>query len=100
MTFDEIPPAQFTERLEFKATIRGVPKYDKVIWKKDNSDIDITDPKYETSEDTNDNSVVLCIKTVKKEDEGIYTIEVYNEIGKEEKSQKLEVIGGNHYPEV
>lgn len=103
MTFDEKPQAKLNERLEFKATIRSVPHYHKVIWKKDNEDIDITDPKYETSEDTNDDSVVLCIKTVKKQDEGNYTIEVYNEIGMGQKSQQLEIIGGKmctkgHYP--
>lgn len=100
MIFDVKPHANLNERLEFKATIRSVPKYVKVIWKKDNEDIDITDPKYETSEDTNDNSVILCIKAVKMEDEGIYTIEVYNEFGKEQKSQQLEIIGGKIYTKV
>lgn len=47
-----------------------------MIWKKDEKNIDIIDLKYEISEDLNKNYVVLCIKSVKNEDDGEYIIEV------------------------
>lgn len=80
--------------LKIKATIRGYPKHEYVNWMKNNQEIDITDPKYEGSI-TDDCSAVLCINDAKKEDEGTYTIEVHNKMGKGQSSYKLNLIGGN-----
>lgn len=88
-----ISDAFFNSPVKLKAKIRGYPKFNEVNWKKNNQDIDITDQKYEESI-TEDGSVVLCINDAKKEDEGIYTIEVHNGMGKGQSSYKLNVIGG------
>lgn len=93
---DEEVEAFLDTSVRFRARIRGFPtKYD-VIWTKDNQKIYITDPKYEGSE--NEGSfAVLEIKDVKKEDEGTYTIEVHNELGKGESSLELVVVKGKIY---
>lgn len=80
--------------VKIKATIRGNPKHEYVNWMKNNQDIDITDPKYEGSI-TDGGSAVLCISDAKKEDEGTYTIEVHNKMGKGQSSYQLNFIGGN-----
>lgn len=90
MTLQDVPSVALHTRVHFTATIRGFPKYQSIIWKKDNEDIDINNPKFER----NDDSTVLYIKNVKKEDEGIYTIEAINELGNGQSSQELKVIGG------
>lgn len=92
----KFPQVDLNTRVELKATIRGFPRYHSVIWKKDEKNIDTTDPKYETSEDSNKNYAVLCIESVKKEDGGEYTIEVQNQLGKGQSSQKLEIKGGKY----
>lgn len=96
VNIEEVPQVDINTRVELKATIRGFPRYHSVIWKKDEKNIDTTDPKYEISEDSNKNYAVLCIKSVKKEDGGKYTIEVQNQLGKGQSSQKLEVKGGKY----
>lgn len=96
MNLEEVPQVDINKRVELKATIRGFPRYHSVIWKKDEKNIDTTDPKYETSEDSSKNYAVLCIKSVKNEDDGKYTIEVQNQLGKGQSSQKLEVKGGKY----
>lgn len=73
--------------------IRGFPKNYEIIWKKDNQMLYITDPKYEGSKN-DDDFPVLEINNVKKEDEGTYTIEVNNELGKGQSSIKLVVVKG------
>lgn len=96
VNLEEVPQVLINTRVELKATIRCFPRYHSVIWKKDEKNIDTTDPKYEISEDSNKNYAVLCIKSVKKEDGGKYTIEVQNQLGKGQSSQKLEVKGGKY----
>lgn len=92
----KVPLVDLNTRVELKATIRGFPRYHSVIWKKDEKNIDTTNPKYVTSEDSNKNYAVLCIKSVKKEDGGKYTIEVQNQLGKGQSSQKLDIKGGKY----
>lgn len=92
----KVPQVDLNTRVELKATIRGFPRYHSVIWKKDEKNIDTTNPKYETSEDSNKNYAVLCIKSAKKEDGGKYTIEVQNQLGKGQSSQKLDIRGGKY----
>lgn len=65
-----------------------------VFWKKDNQEIDNNNPKYEMSVNKNDDSATLCIKNIKNEDGGIYTIEVQSELGDSHSSQTLLVIEG------
>lgn len=93
MTLNEIPQANVNECLKFKAVIESSPAYQKVIWTKDGEEIDIDEPKYEGSK--NDaKSAVLCINDVEEEDKGMYTIEVHNELGKDQSSQELKIIAG------
>lgn len=92
VTLQDVPPVALNTRVHFTATIRGFPKYQSVIWKKDNEEIGINNPKFER----NDDHSVLYIKNVKKEDEGIYTIEAINELGNGQSSQELKVIGGKN----
>lgn len=89
--------AFLNESKEIRATIRGYPKYNDVIWMKDSQRLDITDPHYEGSQ-TDGMYAVLCINNVKIEDTGTYEIEVHNEEGKNCSRQTLKVIGG--VPEV
>lgn len=78
------------------ALIRGFPRKYEFIWKKDNQKLYITDPKYRGSK--NDVTfAVLQINKIKKEDEGTYTIEVQNELGQGQSSQKLVVVKGKRY---
>lgn len=90
----QVPMAYLNECVEFKAKIEGCPKYRRVIWIKDDQNIDLTDTKYKGSK-CDGKFALLCINDVKENDEAIYTIEVSNELEKEEKvksSQKLVVI--------
>lgn len=93
---DEEVEAFLDTSVRFRAGIRGFPTRYDIIWKKDNQKIYITDPKYEGSENEG-NSAVLEINDVKKEDEGTYTIEVHNELGKGESSLELVVVKGKIY---
>lgn len=82
------------ECVEIKATIRSFPQHDRVTWKKNEKEIDITLPKYDGSTDTG-NFPVLCIKNVqKKNDEGTYTIVVHNKLGEGKYNDKLVIIEG------
>lgn len=90
----QVPPAYLDESVEFKAIMRSFPSHDIVLWKKDNQEIDINNPKYEMSVNKNDDSATLCIKNIKNEDEGIYTVEVRSELGDSQSSQTLIVIKG------
>lgn len=87
----QVPVAYLSECVEFKAKIEGYPKYRRVIWIKNDQNIDLTDTKYEGSKHDGD-SAVLCIKDVKENDDAIYTIEVSNELEKVKRSQKLVVV--------
>lgn len=90
----QVPMAYLNECVELKAKIEGCPKYRRVIWIKDDQNIDLTDTKYKGSK-CDGKFALLCINDVKENDEAIYTIEVSNELEKEEKvksSQKLVVI--------
>lgn len=93
MTLNQIPPTNVNECLELKAVIKSLPVYQKVIWTKDGEKIDINEPKYEGSK-KDANSEVLCINDVEEEDGGMYTIEVHNELGKDQSSQELKIIAG------
>lgn len=93
MTLNQIPPTNVNECLELKAVIESLPVYQKVIWTKDGEKIDIDEPKYEGSK-KDANSEVLCINDVEEEDGGMYTIEVHNELGKDQSSQELKIIAG------
>lgn len=93
MTLNQIPSANVNDCLELKAVIESFPVYQKVIWTKDGEQIDIDEPKYEGSR-KDANSEVLCINDVEEEDEGMYTIEVHNELGKDQSSQELKIIPG------
>lgn len=90
----QVPPAFLDESVEFKAIMKAFPTHDIMLWKKDNQEIDINNPKYEMSVNKNDDSATLCIKNIKNEDEGIYTIEVRSELGDSHSSQTLIVIKG------
>lgn len=65
-----------------------------MFWKKDNQEIDNYNPKYEMNVNKNDDSATLCIKNIKNDDKGIYTIEVQSELGDSHSSQTLVVIEG------
>lgn len=75
---------------------RRFPKNYEITWKKDNQKLNITDPKYKGSKH-DDRRPVLHINNIKKEDEGTYTIEVNNELGKGQCSIKLVVAKGKIY---
>lgn len=87
----QVPMAYLNECVKFKANIEGCPKYRRVIWIKDDQNIDLTDTKYKGST-CDDKFALLCINDVKENDEAIYTIEVSNELEKVKSSQKLVVI--------
>lgn len=89
----QVPVAYLRECVEFKAKIEGCPKYRRVIWIKDDQNIDLTDTKYKGSK-CDGKFALLCINDVKENDEAIYTIEVSNELEKVKSSQKLVVIRG------
>lgn len=88
--------AYLDRSVRLSAWIRGFPKKYEVIWKKDNQKLYITDPKYKGSENYS-SSAVLEINDVQNEDEGTYTIEVHNELGKGQGSLKLVVVKGKIY---
>lgn len=79
--FKQVFVVFFDESVEFKVIMRVFFIYDIVFWKKDNQEIDINNLKYEMSVNKNDDFVILCIKNIKNEDEGIYIIEVWSELG-------------------
>lgn len=89
----QVPMAYLNECVKFKAKIEGYPKYPRVIWIKDDQNIDLKDAKYEGSK-CDGKFALLCIKDVNENDEAIYTIEVSNELELEKvkSSQKLVVI--------
>lgn len=95
MTLNEISPVHLGERVYLKATVQNISKCDKlsVIWVKHDQDIHTPHRKYEVTIDKN-SYVVLYINNAKKEDAGTYTVEVHNNCGKGQSSQKLEVIRG------
>lgn len=92
VTLDPVPLALQNELVQIKATIRGFPKCQRVIWKKDNEYIDTTAPKHEGSIDRCE-VAVLCIKEVNEGDDGVYTVIARNELGEGENKEDLEVIG-------
>lgn len=75
------------------AKIRGFPKKYEITWKKDNQELNITDPKYKGT-NNDDRHSDFNINNIEKEDEGTYTIEVNNEMGKGQSSIKLVVVKG------
>lgn len=93
MSLHKVPWALPNEDVELKATIRGFPKQYRVFWMKNKRYLDTTDSKYQRRMDKGDISI-LCIKNVERDDDGEYTIEVYNELGEGESSETLTVIGG------
>lgn len=98
MTLNPVPLALINGPVEFKATIRGFPKYDSdsVTWMKDNQRISNDDPKYERNIN-NSGCPVLKIKKVTEEDMGVYTIIVQNDLGKGKGCSDLEVVGGKFF---
>lgn len=91
-----MPESIFDERVEIIATIRSFPKYTDAIWMKGKEQIDIKQPKYIGSLKHDDKSV-LCINSLKKEDQSDYSIEITNDLGKNTCcSNLLKVIGGNY----
>lgn len=95
MTFNEVPPVHLNESVELKATFQYVSSCDRlsVIWVKHDPDINIPHRKYEVVIDKK-GSAVLRINNLKREDVGTYEVEVHNQFGKGQSSQKLEVIRG------
>lgn len=95
MTLNGVPPVYLNESVELKATFQDVSKCNRlsVIWVKHDQDINSPHRKYEVTIDKK-GSAVLYINNVKKEDVGTYTVEVHNEFGKGQSSQKLEIIRG------
>lgn len=82
--------------MQIRATIRSFPKYTDAIWMKGKEQIDINQPKYKGSLKHVDYSV-LCINSLKKEDQSEYLIEITNAFGtKTCRSNLLKVIGGNY----
>lgn len=95
VTLNEVPPVHLNESVELKATFQDVSRCDRlsVIWVKHDQDINIPHQKYEAVIDKK-GSAVLRINNLKREDVGTYTVEVHNEFGKGQSSQKLEIIRG------
>lgn len=92
-----MPESIFDERVQIIATIRSFPKYTDAIWMKGKEQIDINQPKYKGSLKHDDKSV-LCINSLKKEDQSDYSIEITNDLGKNTCcSNLLKVIGGNYH---
>lgn len=83
--------------MKFEAKIRGFPKHQGVLWKKDNQYININTPKYEGSTESGDNPV-LCINDVIDNDIDLYTIEVNTSSGIKQCGQILEVLKGKEIP--
>lgn len=93
VTLNEVPPLHIHESVDLKANIIDVSKCHSVTWIKHNQDIDSPHPKYEIFFYPS-GSAVFRINNVKKDDAGIYTIEVQNKYGKRQSTRKLEVMGG------
>lgn len=80
--------------VEFKASIWNFPEPWDIVWMQDGKVLQLDNEKYEGSSFDGKNPV-LCIKNVRKQDEGIYTIKVKN--ARDEKFSDpviLEVTGG------
>lgn len=92
VTLQKVPSTLPNEHVELKAVIRGFPKQFEVYWKKNSRYIDTNDSKYQGSMNKGAISV-LCINDVERGDDGEYTIEVYNKLGKGQCSETLVVIG-------
>lgn len=89
-----VPRATSHECVKYKVTINSLTPYSKIVWWKGSTVIDLNDPKYKGSTSDDDNAV-LQIDEVTKEDEDIYTVDVYNDFGKwSSSSERLEVAGG------
>lgn len=95
VAINPVPLALQNELVEVKATIRGFPKCQSVIWMKNDQFITTTDPKYDGSIN-NCEFPVLCIKKVTESDNGVYKVIARNELGKGESSADLEVIGSKY----
>lgn len=95
MTLNEVPPVHLNDYVELKATFQDFSQCDRlsVIWVKHDQDTNSPHRKYEVIIDKK-GSAALRIKNLKKEDVGTYTVEVHNEFGKGQSSQRLEVIRG------
>lgn len=94
MTLNQVQEALYNTTVEIKAMIRSFPKHTGVIWMKGEEPIDISQPKYIGSLNYGE-CPVLKINNVKKDDRGIYSIKVSNELGEETCSNgTLEVVGG------
>ena len=87
--------ATYHECVKYKVTIDNLSPHSKIVWLKGSTIIDLNNPRYKASTYDGDNAV-LQIDKVTKSDEDIYTVKVYNSVGKEEScsSKKLKVIGG------
>lgn len=104
LTFVESPWVTLNQTLYFGCVMLTAKvqnfKEIKVIdvsWNKDNKRIDIRQQKYEGS--TKDSSCpVLYVNNVKKEDEGVYSVEVKTQYGKGICSQNLIAPEGKFYP--
>lgn len=95
VTLNEVPPVHLNASVELKASFQNVSRCERlsVIWVKHDQDINIPHRKYEVVIDRT-GSAVLRIKNLKEDDVGTYTVEVHNEFGKGQSSQKLEIIRG------
>lgn len=93
VTLQKVPSTLPNEHVELKAAIRGFPKQFEVYWKKNSQYINTKNSKYQGSMNKGAISV-LCINDVERGDDGEYTIEVYNKLGKGQCSETLVVIGG------
>lgn len=90
----------YNERFELQVTIRSFPKHWKINWFKGSKVLDISQFKnYKSS--CNGDTAVLCIEHVTKDDENIYRVEVWNDLGKSTSENiTLKVIGGKlFFPE-
>lgn len=96
VAINPVPLALQNELVEIKATIRGFPKCQSVIWMKNDQFINTTDPKYDGSVN-NCEFPVLCIKKVTESDNGVYKVIARNELGEGESSEDLEVIGSKYH---
>ena len=86
----------YNDRLELRATIRSFPKHWKINWFKGSTVLDLSQSKYDKRLSSFEgNKTVLCINEVTKDDEDVYRVEVYNDLGKgTSENVTLKVIGG------
>lgn len=90
----------YNERFELQVTIRSFPKHRQINWFKGSKVLDINQFKnYKSS--CNGDTAVLCIEHVTKDDENIYRVEVWNDLGKSTSENiTLKVVGGKlFFPE-